>query len=222
MPYEYQFPDPRTADADGLLAAGADLSVTALLTAYSKGIFPWYDDNSPILWWSPDPRLVLFPQQFRTTNSLRQRIRNGGFEVTVDTCFPEVIEQCAGVKRTEQNGTWITRDMMNAYKTLHREGVAHSFETHKEGKLVGGLYGVSLGKAFFGESMFHLVSDASKIALFSLVDWCLRNDFHFIDAQQSTSHMKSMGAEEISRDAFLDKLDTALQFPTIQGKWDLR
>jgi leucyl/phenylalanyl-tRNA--protein transferase len=222
MPYEYQFPDPRTADSDGLLAAGGDLSVTALITAYSKGIFPWYDDNSPILWWSPDPRLVLFPQQFRTTDSLRQRIRNGGFEVKTDTCFEEVIGQCARVKRNDQDGTWITRDMMNAYITLHREGMAHSFETFQEGKLVGGLYGVSLGRAFFGESMFHTVSDASKIALHSLVNWCLQNDFHFIDAQQSTSHLKSMGAEEISRDTFLCMLDSALRFPTQRGKWDIR
>lgn len=222
MPYEYQFPDPRTADADGLLAAGGDLSVTALVTAYSQGIFPWFDDHSPILWWSPDPRLVLFPEKFKTTSSLKQRVRNGGFEVRTDTCFAEVIAHCAAVRRKEQEGTWITKDMQTAYESLHREGLAHSFETFYEGRLVGGLYGVSLGRAFFGESMFHTRTDASKVALFRLVEWCLQHDFSFIDAQQSTAHLKSLGAEEVSRDAFLQMLESALQYPTMQGKWTIK
>lgn len=219
MSYEYQFPDPRTADADGLLAAGGDLSVTALVTAYSKGIFPWYDDNSPILWWSPDPRLVLFPQHFKASDSLKQRIRNGGFEVRTDTCFASVIEHCASIGRKGQKGTWITSEMQIAYKALHREGLAHSFETFHKGKLVGGLYGVSLGRAFFGESMFHTQPDASKVALHALVDWCFQYDFHFIDAQQSTTHLKSLGAEEVSRDAFLVMLENALKFPAMRGLW---
>jgi len=222
MPYEYQFPDPRTADEDGLLAAGGDLSVTALVTAYSQGIFPWYDDPSPILWWSPDPRLVLFPQKFKSTSSLKQRIRNGGYEVRTDTCFAEVIAHCAAIHRKDQKGTWITKDMRNAYESLHREGLAHSFETFYEGRLVGGLYGVSLGKAFFGESMFHHMTDASKVAFSRLVEWSLAHEFHFIDAQQSTAHLKSLGAEEVSRETFLGMLEDALKYPTLQGRWTLK
>jgi leucyl/phenylalanyl-tRNA--protein transferase len=164
----------------------------------------------------------LFPEKFKTTSSLKQRVRNGGFEVRTDTCFAEVIAHCAAVRRKEQEGTWITKDMQTAYESLHREGLAHSFETFYEGRLVGGLYGVSLGRAFFGESMFHTRTDASKVALFRLVEWCLQHDFSFIDAQQSTAHLKSLGAEEVSRDAFLQMLESALQYPTMQGKWTIK
>jgi leucyl/phenylalanyl-tRNA--protein transferase len=221
MPFEYQFPDPRTADADGLLAAGGDLSPEALVTAYSRGIFPWYNIDSPILWWSPDPRLVLFPEKFRISKSLKQRINSRIYNVSADTDFEGVIRQCARVKRNAQNETWITPEMIKAYINLHHAGIAHSFETYFNGSLVGGLYGVSLGRAFFGESMFYLLSDASKIALFFLVEWVKRNDFQFIDAQQSTAHMKSMGAEEISRNRFLKLLAAVLKYPTIKGKWSL-
>ena len=219
MSFEYQFPDPRTADPDGLLAAGGDLSIESLLTAYSKGIFPWYDKHSPILWWSPDPRLVLFPEKFIISESLKQRIRSGQYNVLIDYDFGQVISQCAAVKREGQDGTWITREMTSAYIQLHQEGYAHSFETYHEGRLVGGLYGVSLGRAFFGESMFYLMRDASKVALHALVNWARKHDFHFIDAQQSTSHLISLGAEEIPREDFLSMLERALGYKTLRGKW---
>jgi leucyl/phenylalanyl-tRNA---protein transferase len=221
MSFEYQFPDPRTADADGLLAAGGDLSIESLVTAYSRGIFPWYDKHSPILWWSPDPRLVLFPSRFIVSDSLKKRIRSGIYEVKTDCNFEAVISHCAKTHRKGQRGTWITDEMKKAYTDLHHEGLAHSFETYSEGELAGGLYGVSLGRAFFGESMFHLKTDASKIALAALVKWSLDHDFHFIDAQQATSHLKSLGAEEIQRLEFLDLLDKAIKFPTMKGKWML-
>jgi len=221
MPFEYQFPDPRTADADGLLAAGGDLSPEALITAYSLGIFPWYNIGSPILWWSPDPRLVLFPNKFKISKSLSQRIKSTKYSMSVDTDFEGVIRHCAQVKRDDQDGTWITPEMTDAYINLHHAGIAHSFETYYNSKLVGGLYGVSLGRAFFGESMFYLMSDASKIALYYLVDWVRKNHFLFIDAQQSTAHLKSMGAEEISRDRFLKLLAAALKYPTVKGKWSI-
>ncbi len=221
MSFEYQFPDPRTADADGLLAAGGDLSIESLVTAYSRGIFPWYDKRSPILWWSPDPRLVLYPSRFKMSDSLKQRIRTGKYEVKIDSDFEAVIGYCAETRRKGQRGTWITDEMRQAYIALHNEGLAHSFETWYEGEMAGGLYGVSLGKAFFGESMFHLKTDASKIALAALVKWSVDNEFHFIDAQQSTSHLKSMGAEEINRDKFLELLGDAIKFPTMMGKWGL-
>jgi leucyl/phenylalanyl-tRNA--protein transferase len=222
MPFEYQFPDPSTADHDGLLAAGGDLSVESLVTAYSRGIFPWFDKHSPILWWSPDPRLVLFPGKFLLSASLKQRIHSGIYTVITDHDFEGVIRQCASAQRKEQDGTWITEDMINAYINLHHAGLAHSFETYYKGELVGGLYGVSLGKAFFGESMFFLMRDASKVALHSLVDWALRHEFLFIDAQQSTPHLKSLGAEEIDRRVFLKLLKESLAYETIRGKWEMQ
>jgi leucyl/phenylalanyl-tRNA---protein transferase len=220
MSLEYQFPDPRSADSDGLLAAGGDLSIQSLIAAYSNGIFPWFDENSPILWWSPDPRLILIPSRFKISASLQNRLRSGRFEVRTDRDFASVIAHCARVKRKGQAGTWITTDMINAYTALHEEGIAHSFETYHNGILVGGLYGVSLGSAFFGESMYYEMTDASKIALCGLVEWAMNHDFHFIDAQQSTSHLKSMGAEEVERDVFLKLLAKALKFPTLKGNWE--
>jgi len=220
MSFEYQFPDPRAADPDGLLAVGGDLSIESLITAYSKGIFPWYSEGTPILWWSPDPRLVLFPQKFKVAASLKQRIRSSIYKVLIDHDFESVIRQCASVKRQDQDGTWITEEMIQSYISLHQAGFAHSFETYHNNRLVGGLYGVSLGKAFFGESMFHHMRDASKIALYNLVEWSLRHGFHFIDAQQSTAHLKSLGAEDINREEFLLMLELALQYETLKGKWN--
>jgi leucyl/phenylalanyl-tRNA--protein transferase len=222
MPLEYQFPDPRKAEADGLLAVGGDLSIESLLTAYSTGIFPWYDEHSPILWWSPDPRLVLFPARFKISGSLNQRIRQGNYKVLIDNNFTQVIRQCSVVYRKGQKGTWLTPEMIDAYIRLYDAGFAHSFETWYQGELVGGLYGVSIGKAFFGESMFHLMRDASKVALHALVNWALKHEFHFIDTQQSTAHLKSLGAEEISRNRFLVLLDEALKHETIRGRWGLK
>jgi leucyl/phenylalanyl-tRNA--protein transferase len=221
MSFEYQFPDPASADPDGLLAVGGDINIESLITAYSQGIFPWYDEHSPILWWSPDPRLVLYPEKFRLTSSLKQRLRSHAFTVLTDHDFEGVIRNCAVIKRNGQDGTWITEEMIGAYVNLHHAGFAHSFETYFKGKLVGGLYGVSLGRAFFGESMFHHMTDASKVALHSLVKWSIQHEFGFIDAQQSTSHLKSLGAEEIPRALFLKLLKESLKVPTIKGKWNL-
>jgi leucyl/phenylalanyl-tRNA--protein transferase len=220
MPYVYQFPDPLSADADGLLAAGGDLSVESLITAYSRGIFPWYNEE-PILWWSPDPRMVLFPSDFKVMPSLKQRINSGCYTVKTDMAFREVILHCAAMKRKDQQGTWITEEMRIAYTRLHEAGFAHSFETYHQHELVGGLYGVSLGRVFFGESMFHLKTDASKVALYFLVEWCKQHGFSFIDVQQSTSHLKSLGAVDVPRRAFLKMLHGALKHPTLKGPWKI-
>ena len=220
MPYQTIFPDPEKADKEGLLAAGGDLSVESLISAYSAGIFPWYDEGSPILWWSPDPRLVLIPVRFKLSYTLKQTIRRGRFNIFFDRDFAAVIRNCAITKRNNQVGTWITPEMQLAYTTLHQMGYAHSVEAYLEGKLAGGLYGVSLGKAFFGESMFYHKPDASKVALYYLVEQLKEWDFHFIDAQQSTAHMKRLGAEEMPRKEFLSRLKKALEFPTRIGKWE--
>lgn len=213
------FPEITLAGEDGLLAAGDSLDIPVLLEAYSKGIFPWYAEGSPVLWWSPDPRMVLFPDKFKVSKSLDQILRKGDFEISMDSRFPDVIRQCSKVHRPGQDGTWITEDMINAYILLHEEGYAHSVEVIAEGELVGGLYGVSLGGAFFGESMFHLRRDVSKVALYHLVDFARRNNFSLIDVQQSTPHLKSLGADEIPRSRFLDLLKHALTKNTIQGSW---
>lgn len=213
------FPNPSEADDDGLIAIGGDLSPQRLLNAYANGIFPWFSDGDPILWWSPNPRIVLFPEEFKASKSLKRIIKNNIFEIRTDTCFSQVVKKCATVPRKEQDGTWITKDMLQAYMRLHQLGYAHSFETFKDGQLVGGLYGVSIGKAFFGESMFSEVSNASKVAFAAMVDFCLKHDFLFIDAQVETEHLKSLGASVVQRDVFLELLNTALKNPTIKGVW---
>ena len=216
------FPRPDYADPSGLLAVGGDLSSERLLEAYRLGIFPWYSDDQPILWWSPDPRFVLHLEEFHVSRSLRKTLRKGIFRVTADRAFDEVIAACAAVSRDGQNGTWITAEMREAYNALHGLGYAHSVETWFEGKLVGGIYGVSLGKAFFGESMFHRKTDASKVALAALVDKLKSWDFHFLDAQMTTEHMMSLGAREVSRRVFLKQLRSALEHPTKRGKWRIK
>ena len=213
------FPEVSMAGEDGLLAAGGSLDVPVLLEAYSKGIFPWYAEGSPILWWSPDPRLVLFPDKFKVSKSLRQTLRSSDFQVRMDSCFPEVIRQCAEVFRPGQEGTWITGDMIEAYIRLHEEGFAHSVEVLAGRRLVGGLYGVSLGRAFFGESMFHLQPDVSKVALYHLVEFARKHDFSLIDAQQSTPHLRQLGAEEVPRERFIGLLRQALMKTTLRGPW---
>ena len=213
------FPNPRYAPDDFPLAYGGDLSVERLLFAYKNGIFPWYSEGEPILWWSPNPRMVLFPKDLKIQKSLKKVLKKNKFEIRFDENFEKVIENCASVKRKGQDGTWITDEMKEAYIKLHKEGYAHSVETYLNGKLVGGLYGVSIGKAFFGESMFHLVPDASKVAFVHLV-WKLQEwNFDIIDCQQSTPHMARFGAVEISRDKFLDILEKSTQKETIKGKW---
>ena len=213
------FPPPDYADASGLLAVGGDLSCERLLEAYRLGIFPWYSDDQPILWWSPDPRLVLKLDEFNVSRSLRKTLRNGVFEVTFDRAFEEVIRACASVPREHQKGTWITQEMEEAYIKLHGLGYAHSIEAWCGEELAGGLYGVSLGKAFFGESMFHRRTDASKVALAVLVENLRDWKFHFIDAQMTTEHLLGLGATEMSRRIFLRRLQSALRHPTKRGKW---
>jgi leucyl/phenylalanyl-tRNA--protein transferase len=213
------FPPPDYADPSGLIAIGGDLSSERLLEAYRVGIFPWYSDDQPILWWSPDPRLVLELDHFKVARSLRKTLKKGIFKVTFDRVFDEVIAACATVDRDGQQGTWITQEMQEAYIKLHGLGFAHSVETWFDNQLVGGLYGVSLGKAFFGESMFHVKSDASKVALVTLVERLKAWGFRFIDAQMTTEHLVSLGAQELSRRIFLKQLQSALRHSTKRGKW---
>ncbi len=216
---EIVFPDPELANEIGLLAIGGDLSIERLLLAYSNGIFPWYSEDDPIMWWSPDPRMVLFPEKLKLSKSLQQRIKNKEYEVKFDTNFKEVIENCSKTVRKDQEGTWITQEMKDAYLDLHESGFAHSVETYYNDKLAGGLYGISLGRAFFGESMFYRERDASKIALYHLVQKIKEWGFHFIDTQVETQHLKSLGAINIKRSKFLSLLKKSLNYPTLKGKW---
>jgi leucyl/phenylalanyl-tRNA--protein transferase len=188
-------------DPAGLLAAGGDLSTERLLAAYRRGIFPWYSPGQPVLWWSPDPRAVLFPEEFRCTRSLAKTLRNGGFESAIDRDFRAVIEACAA-PRPQSIGTWITPEMLEAYVELHRRGYAHSVETWRNGELVGGLYGVRLGSVFFGESMFSRERDASKVAVARLVEACRAAGIVVIDCQMSSAHLESLGARSIPRARF--------------------
>ncbi len=218
---ELLFPPPDHAEPDGLLAVGGDLSSERLLLAYQMGIFPWYDDGLPILWWSPDPRLILEPADFHLSRRLRRTLRQGRFQVTFDRAFAAVILACATVPRKEQDGTWITAEMRQAYIRLHELGYAHSVETWLEGNLVGGIYGISLGRCFFGESMFSYERDASKTAIAVLVDHLMRWSFHMLDAQVTSPHLISLGAKEIPRKVFLEKLRVALELPALRGRWDV-
>jgi leucyl/phenylalanyl-tRNA--protein transferase len=213
------FPSPRLAGEDGLLAVGGDLGEERLLRAYSLGIFPWYGEDQPILWWSPDPRLILVPDELRISRSLRKTINRGIFDVTYDTAFEEVIAKCAEVHRRNAGSTWITAEMRAAYTCLHRSGFAHSVEVRYEGELAGGLYGVALGGAFFAESMFHLKSNASKTALVTLVRKLAAWNFSLIDCQVTTQHLMSLGAREVPRSEFLAMLENALEQPTRRGIW---
>ena len=213
------FPNPRYAASEGLLAFGGDLSPNRLLTAYRKGIFPWYSIDDPILWWSPDPRSVLYPENFKLSKSFKRALRNGGFVVKFDHAFEEVIEYCSKVPRDGQNGTWLLDEMKEAYIELHRMGYAHSVEVYLEDELVGGLYGLSMGKAFFGESMFSLRSNSSKVAFKALSDTLDSKGYDFIDCQVRNDHLASLGAIDIPRDRFLDELDNSLQKSSDIGSW---
>jgi leucyl/phenylalanyl-tRNA--protein transferase len=212
------FPPPENAEPDGLLAVGGDLSSDRLLLAYQMGIFPWYSEGVPILWWSPDPRLVLTPDEFHVSRRLAQTLKQGRFKITFDVAFPAVILSCATVPRAGQDGTWITPAMRRAYTRLHELGYAHSVESWLDGNLVGGIYGVSLGKCFFGESMFSYETNASKAAIAALVEHLKRWDFRMLDAQVTTRHLLSLGAKEVPRQIFLKDLDAALEFPTMRGR----
>ncbi|WP_110689548.1 leucyl/phenylalanyl-tRNA--protein transferase [Salinicola endophyticus] len=219
-PAPVDFPDVDQAldEPNGLLAAGGALTPEWLLAAYRRGIFPWYGEGDPLLWWSPAPRMVLFPSEIRVRRSLAKRLRNGGFTTTIDHAFAEVIEACAA-ERADSGGTWIDAEMTHAYRRLHALGRAHSVETWRHGELVGGLYGIALGQAFFGESMFSRCADASKVALVTLARHLETHGFQLIDCQMHTAHLASMGAREIARETFIDYLEKSVDQPTPAGLW---
>lgn len=215
-----EFPPVETASPEGLLAVGGDLRPERLLAAYRHGIFPWYSEGQPILWWSPDPRAVLLPEHLKISRSLRKTLRAGKFRVTLDTRFRDVMHACAAPRpQHPYGGTWITPDMIDAYTRLHVLGWARSIEAWQENELVGGLYGVALGGAFFGESMFARATDASKVAFVHLAHQLVRWGFTLIDCQQYTEHLARFGAQEIPRSEFLRRLSEALVLPDRQGRW---
>lgn len=213
------FPDPEAAEPDGLLAVDGDMSPARLLAAYAAGIFPWFNEGDPLLWWSPPRRALWLPGDFRPSANLRRNLRRGGFEIRVDTAFAAVMEGCARAPRAGQPGTWISAEFLRAYTELHRLGYAHSFETWKDGTLVGGLYGVSLGAAFFGESMYSLAADASKAAFEGLCGTVFGWGFHFIDGQLENPHLTRLGARLEDRAVFLARLREALHEGTRRGSW---
>lgn len=213
------FPNSKWASLEGIIAIGGDLSVERLLEAYEHGIFPWYNEGSEILWWTPDPRFVLFTDELRVSKSMRSVINSKIFTVTYDTAFEHVIRNCKSSSRAGQEGTWITQEMEEAYSKLHHLGYAHSVEVWKNDVLVGGLYGVSLGKVFFGESMFTTVSNASKFGFISLVSALKEKGFKLIDSQDYTAHLESLGAREITRTEFEKILKQELKLKSEVGKW---
>ena len=217
---ELIFPATDLAEPDGLLAVGGDLAPNRLLAAYEQGIFPWYSGKEPILWWSPSPRLVLFPEEFHLPKRLARTIRQQVFEVSADTAFAEVIGACAAVR--QESGTWITPEMQAAYIRLHELGFAHSIECRKDGTLVGGLYGVCLDRFFFGESMFSRQTNASKVALATLVQYAQQNGIQAIDCQMTTSHLLRFGSRELDRQEFQFLLEKYIQRIQPQEKWCLR
>jgi leucyl/phenylalanyl-tRNA--protein transferase len=219
LSHRESFPPPHLATKEGLLAVGGDLSEERLITAYRMGIFPWYIEGEPILWWSPDPRLVLYPDELHVSRSLNKTLRKKTFDVSMDQEFESVIRACAEIRTQNGQGTWILEEMVSAYCRLHRSGYAHSVEAWQEGKVVGGLYGVSLGRCFFGESMFSVVSNASSVALVSLVQHLKTAAFDLIDCQVTTHHLMRFGAREVPRSLFLKQLRKSLTQPTLRGKW---
>lgn len=214
------FPPLHTAliQPNGLLAVGGDLSPHRLIEAYSQGIFPWFNDGDPLLWWSPDPRMVLFPGELKVSRSLQKSLRKGNYEIRTDRNFTQVMQACAA-PRQDGCGTWIQDEMIFAYGVLHEMGLAHSVETWMDGELVGGLYGVALGRVFFGESMFSRVSDASKIAFVHLVRQLERWGFEMIDCQMKTAHLASLGAREIPRKEFSQRLKELVNYMERGEKW---
>lgn len=220
-PHYPGFPNPEEAEPEGIIAIGGDLSPARLINAYCSGIFPWFNEDEPILWWSLNPRMVLFPDEFRYSKSLQRTVRSGKYEVRIDTSFEQVMRHCSNVDRSKQgqSGTWITEEMVEAYVRLHQLGLAHSFETYYQGEMVGGLYGVSLGPFFFGESMFHTMTDASKVAFVRLVQFAREHHFRLIDAQQESTHLASLGARPIPRSEYLTELNAIGDDNTILGNW---
>jgi leucyl/phenylalanyl-tRNA--protein transferase len=216
---DISFPPPRLAIEGGLLAVGGDLGVERLVLAYRSGIFPWYSEGDPLLWWSPDPRMVLFPDKLHVARSLERVLKKGTFTTTMDTAFDPVIRACVEMRGPKRDGTWITADMVDAYCALHEAGYAHSVECWKDGQLAGGLYGVSLGACFFGESMFSHEPNASKVAFVSLVRQVAAWGFSLVDCQMHTPHLERFGAQEIPRKRFLALLRDGLKAETRRGPW---
>ena len=220
LTYHLSFPNPLDASEEGVVAYGGDLSPSRLMLAYRSGIFPWYSAKDPILWWSPDPRLILELDEFKLNRSLRKKIPQ--FEIRFDSAFSSVIRECSIAPRRGQNGSWIVPEMIEAYEELHVLGYAHSVEAYQEGILVGGLYGVSVGGVFCGESMFAKVSDASKVAFAVLVEHLKMWGYDFIDCQVPTNHLKSLGAKEVSRGFFLQRLSRASTLSSADMLWNMR
>jgi len=214
------FPPAHLARSDGLLCIGGDLTARRLILAYENGIFPWFSSSEPLLWWSPDPRLVLFPDRIHISRSLNKKIKKAPFDIRIDNAFEETIQSCALVRKNNNEGTWIVKEMIEAYVMLHNLGYAHSIEAWKNSQLVGGLYGVCIGGCFFGESMFSLESDASKIALVALAEYKKKNRFDLIDCQVTTEHLIYMGAVEISRNNFLNMVNTSVKREMDKNIWD--
>ena len=214
-----EFPPAWLARSDGLLCIGGDLCARRLILAYRNGIFPWFSNSEPVLWWSPDPRLVLFPSRIRVSKSLRKTIRKDCFSIRLNTAFEQIIVACSHPRQDKPQGTWLVDEMIEAYIRLHKMGIAHSVEAWQGDRLVGGLYGVSLGKIFFGESMFSLVSNASKVALVALSQELDRQGFGIIDCQVKSGHLLRMGAQEITRDLFLDILNHGVDLKVPGSLW---
>lgn len=214
----YHFPPAEGAE-NGIVAIGGDLSQERLLNAYKRGIFPWYSEGEPIIWWCPDPRFVLLPDDLHISKSMHRVLNSNMFSVTLDTNFPLVIRQCAEVSRKDEDGTWITEEMIAAYCRLHESGYAHSVEVWKNNMMVGGIYGVSLGKLFFAESMFHTETNASKLAFIRLTQLLRQKEFMLLDAQVYTKHVESLGAKEILRKEFMLLLQKGLQYESWTGRW---
>ena len=214
-----EFPPACLTRSDGLLCIGGDLCTKRLILAYRNGIFPWFSNSEPILWWSPDPRLVLFPSKIRVSKSLKKTIRKACFSIRINTAFEQTIMACSQSRQNKPEGTWLVDEMIDAYITLHQMGIAHSVEAWQGDRLAGGLYGVSLGKTFFGESMFSLVSNASKVALVALAQELDSQEFGIIDCQVTSGHLLRMGAQEITRDLFLDILNHGVDQKIPAGLW---
>lgn len=219
---ETQFPSPNSASEEGLVAVGGEITTKRVLSAYRQGIFPWYSEDQPVLWWSPEPRAILYPDGIKISRSLKKTLRRNKFSITADTAFSEVVKSCAGLRtQSPTGGTWITAEMMDTYNRLHQLGYGHSIEVWDQEKLVGGLYGLSLGSAFFGESMFSHQTDASKLALVSLAKFSKSSGIDFIDCQLPTDHLASMGAINISRKEYLRILEAALKHQDHTKCWQL-
>lgn len=216
----FDFPPLESASPEGVLCVGGNLSPGMLLSAYSQGVFPWFNDDDPIVWWSPDPRFILVPSELHVSATMKKIIKRRRFELRLDTAFGQVIRACASIPRPGQDGTWITEDMIAAYERLHEAGLAHSVEAWSDGRLAGGLYGIALGSAFFGESMFSREPDASKAAFIPFAWRLAEAGFTLIDSQVRTDHVASLGGRHVSRAEYVERLAAALEAPTLRGPWD--